>query len=370
MPDDSHGPGDCDRRPAAPPTGIGRSADVLTTPTRFLPELCNVRALSLLVLLGELIASVLLLAGDPVSWERFGLLSLFVQWIVLISTALLCAARPYLARLPVNGAATGAFLIILLVTTLLSMAGEWLLGSEIVWLRVARSLVIAAVVSGVALRYFYVQQLLRAEQASALQARIQALQSRIRPHFLFNSMNIIASLIPVDPATAEIVVEDLAALFRASLNDAGNQVPIEAELELCRRYLRIEGLRLDERLIVRWEVEALPAGVVIPLLTLQPLLENAVYHGIQRLPAGGTIAIRIHYADGLVQVRVTNPVPAATGTTSTRLRSARDEAAAGNHMALGNIRTRLEVLYGKRAQVTAVQQDTQFVLDLRYPFRG
>ena len=346
----------------------------------FVPELCNVRALSLLVLLGELIASVLLLAGDPVSWERFGLLSLFVQWVVLISAAMLCAARPYLARLSVSGGASGAFLIIVLVATALALVGELLLGGEFSWLRVARSLIITAVVSGVALRYFYVQQLLRGEQASALQARIQALQSRIRPHFLFNSMNIIASLIAVDPDTAETVVEDLAALFRASLNDAGNQVPLEDELALCRRYLRIEGLRLDERLTVRWHVEPLPEGVVIPLLTLQPLLENAVYHGIQQLAAGGTIDVHIHYADGLVQVRVTNPVPVDATTAGWNHAGAQAPAGghghaagngtAGNRMALANIRTRLEVLYGKRAEVTGVLRGAQFVLDLRYPFRA
>ena len=328
----------------------------------FLPDLCNVRALSLLVLLGELIATVLLLASDPLTWERFGLLSLFVQWIVLVSAGLLCAARPYIARLSVSGGASGAFLIILLVATGLSLLAEVLLGTEISWLRVARSLVITAIMCGVVLRYFYVQQLLREEQASALQSRIQALQSRIRPHFLFNSMNIIASLIAVEPETAETAVEDLASLFRASLNDAGNQVPMAEELELCRRYLRIEGLRLEERLNVQWQVEDLPDGVVIPLLTLQPLLENAVYHGIQQLPEGGTISIHIHYADGLVQVRIANPVPA----TEQRV----DRAGGGNRMALANIRTRLEVLYGKGAELSGVLQDTQFVLDLRYPFRA
>ena len=323
----------------------------------FVPELCNVRVLSLLVLFGELIATVLLLAGDAVSWVRFGVLSLFVQWVVLVSAAILCAARPYLARLSVSAGASGAFLIILLVATALSLVGESLLGSDYSWARVGRSLIITAIVSGVTLRYFYVQQLLREEQASALQARIQALQSRIRPHFLFNSMNIIASLIAVDPDTAETVVEDLAALFRASLNDAGNQVPIEEELTLCRRYLRIEALRLDERLTVNWQVEPLPTDALIPLLTLQPLLENAVYHGIQQLSQGGTINIHIHYADGLIQVRVTNPVPSS------------EPRGGGNRMALANIRTRLEVLYGKRAEVVGVLQGTQFVLDLRYPFR-
>ncbi len=119
------------------------------------------------------------------------------------------------------------------------------------WAAIAKQLGIACIIAGMVLRYFYVQQQLREQEQSELQSRIQALQSRIRPHFLFNSMNIIASLISVDPETAESVVEDLSELFRASLNDAGNQVLLTEELELCERYVRIEQLRLGDRLKAR-----------------------------------------------------------------------------------------------------------------------
>jgi two-component system sensor histidine kinase AlgZ len=216
---------------------------------------------------------------------------------------------------------------------------------------------IACIIAGMVLRYFYVQQQLREQEQSELQSRIQALQSRIRPHFLFNSMNIIASLISVDPETAETVVEDLSELFRASLNDAGNQVLMTEELELCERYVRIERLRLGDRLRVAWDIGEYPAELKIPLLTLQPLLENAIYHGIQPLPDGGTIALTLRYDHNVVSVRITNPLPAPELRTPTQ----------GNKMAVNNIRTRLNVLYNGAAELTAEIEGDLYVTHLRYP---
>ena len=210
------------------------------------------------------------------------------------------------------------------------------------------------------LRYFYVQQQLREQEQSELQARIQALQSRIRPHFLFNSMNIIASLISVDPETAESVVEDLSELFRASLNDAGNQVLLTEELELCERYVRIEQLRLGDRLRLAWDIGEYPDATKIPLLTLQPLLENAIYHGIQPLPDGGTIAVTLRYDRNVVSVRITNPLPSAEYRAQTQ----------GNKMAVNNIRSRLNVLYNDAAELTAEAEGDVYVTMLRYPHRA
>ena len=141
-----------------------------------------------------------------------------------------------------------------------------------------RDMLIALVLGGIALRYFYLSQLLQRQSEAELQARIEALQARIRPHFLFNSMNIIASLIPVDAEKAEQVVEDLSELFRASLNTDAQLVPLADELSICRKYASIEQLRIGERLQMDWNVlEPLPA-VKVPALCLQPLLENAIYH--------------------------------------------------------------------------------------------
>ena len=170
-------------------------------------------------------------------------------------------------------------------------------------------------------------------------------------------MNIIASLIAVDPETAEAVVEDLSELFRASLNEAGNRVDLEDELDLCQRYIRIESLRLGERLQMQWQLEEPDERVQIPLLTLQPLLENAIYHGIQPLPEGGTIALAVRYTDEDVHIRIENPLP-----DPVQIRESQ-----GNKMALQNIRSRLNVLYGNRASLQTHNDGQQFVTELRFP---
>ncbi len=337
--------------------------DRTARPSEFIvPELCNATAISLLVLIGELLVLVLLFAGGPIDWARFALMSLFVQWVALASAGLLCWSRALLARFGLVTGAVLAFLLILLITLVVGVSADRILVGSldrgIDFSTIVGQLVISGIISALALRYFYVQQQLREQEQSELQSRIQALQSRIRPHFLFNSMNIIASLIATDPDTAETVVEDLSELFRASLNDAGNQVPLKEELDLCERYVRIESLRLGDRLKLTWDVEETSNIVKIPLLTLQPLLENAIYHGIQPLPRGGTISVRLWYENEEVKVEITNPLP----PENTRSRSQ------GNQMALNNIRSRLNALYGARAELTTATRDGLHVTSLTYPF--
>ncbi len=324
------------------------------------PELCNVAAISLLVLFGELLVLVLLFAGGPVTWVRLALMSLFVQWVALTSAGLLCATRRQLSRFGLVPGALLAFAIVMGVTLTVGLAADRMFAAPTVaidWGAIVGQLVIAGIIAALALRYFYVQQQLRVQEQSELKSRLQALQSRIRPHFLFNSMNIIASLIAVDPDTAEAVVEDLSELFRASLNDAGNQVKLEEELDLCERYVRIEALRLGDRLELDWDVETITPGTQIPLLTLQPLLENAIYHGIQPLPEGGTIRVRLWFDGAYVNVEITNPLPGANSRYQSQ----------GNRMALNNIRSRLNVLYGARAELDTREAADTFVTSLRYP---
>ena len=325
-----------------------------------LPNFCTVTAISIVVLAGELLALVLLFAGPELSWMRLALLSLFVQWVALISSGALCAVRPALARLRLVPGALLAFFTVLLVTFGVGLVADRVVAGSLFdnpldWPTLTRQLVIAGIIAALALRYVYVQQQLRLQEQSELESRIQALQSRIRPHFLFNSMNIIASLIESDPATAESVVEDLSALFRASLNEAGSQVPLAEELALCERYVRIESLRLGERLTLDWQVEPVPPGVRIPLLTLQPLLENAIYHGIQPLPEGGTIGVRLWQEAGRVNVEISNPLADQPGVTG------------GNRMAMENIRTRLGVLYGHRAELVSDVRGDRYLTVLRLP---
>lgn len=325
------------------------------------PELCNAGAISLLVLFGELLVLVMLFAGGEVTWQRLGLMSLFVQWVAITSAGLLCWSRSWLMNFGIVHGAVLAFLLVLAVTVVVGLVADRVMAASlnmsVDWGTIARQLVISGIIAALALRYFHVQQRLRAQEQSELQSRIQALQSRIRPHFLFNSMNIIASLIATEPDTAETVVEDLSELFRASLNDAGNQVLLQEELDLCERYVRIEALRLGDRLRLEWDIEEAARPVKIPLLTLQPLLENAIYHGVQPIPEGGTITVRLWYAGEDVHVEISNPLPG---------RDARDQSQ-GNRMALNNIRSRLAVLYGARAELHTAVRDQTYVTSLKYP---
>jgi two-component system sensor histidine kinase AlgZ len=327
------------------------------------PDLCNVASISLLVLFGELLVLVMLFAGGPLTWMRLALMSLFVQWVAITSAGVLCWSRRWLAGFGVVAGAVLGFAEVMVVTFLVGMAADRLMvwgEYPVDWTAILGQMVISGIITALALRYFYVQQQLRQQEQAELHSRIQALQSRIRPHFLFNSMNIIASLIGSDPKTAESVVEDLSELFRASLNDAGNQVQLQDELDLCERYVRIEALRLGDRLQLDWQVEAVPPGVKIPLLTLQPLLENAIYHGIQPRPEGGTITVKVWFKDEHVHVEIVNPLPPETGPGPSE----------GNKMALNNIRSRLLVLYGAQAGLTTDVRNGHYVTVLRFPVGG
>ena len=190
------------------------------------------------------------------------------------------------------------------------------------------------------------------------EARIQALQSRIRPHFLFNSMNIIASLIVTEPQKAEQAVEDLSEIFRATLRDTGSMVPLSEEWILCRNYLRIEGLRLGERLTLEADLSKVPEDAAIPMLTLQPLMENAIYHGIQALENGGTIKVIGEMQENLVCIKISNPVPPPS------LR----RASGGNQIAMANIGHRLNLLFGSHAKLKVNATPQEYEVTLIFPY--
>ncbi|MDP6028137.1 MAG: histidine kinase [Pseudomonadales bacterium] len=331
----------------------------------FLPDICQAQSILLLVLIAELLVFVVVLANSRLigfNWVQFGLASLFVQWIVLLSAAVLCNFRPLLMKMSVPLATVTGYGMILSVTLIFSLGVEWLTQTEeMAWSEssgnVVRNLIVAAVMAGMAFRYFFLQHQLRRQEQVELNSRIQALQSRIRPHFLFNSMNIIASLISIDPDTAEEVVEDLSVLFRASLNDSSDKpVLLEEELALCEKYVHIESLRLDDRLRVEWEIEVDETQVRIPLLTLQPLLENAIYHGIQPLPEGGVVSVHIGQKLDQLVVTITNPLPSSEFSYEE-----------GNRMALDNISRRLNAIYGERTSLVAGARETTFQTIISYP---
>lgn len=313
------------------------------------------------MLVCELLALALVVAESGLrhfNWERWGLVSFMVQWVSLSSAAVLCALRKVLARQSARVSIAISYIAVLLVTLIVAVAGQYLLVAGqlrgIDWWRVAESLLVAAIFSGIALRYFYLQRQLQNQRQAELQARIQALQSRIRPHFLFNSMNSIASLIEVDPETAERVVEDLSELFRASLAEP-NLIPLTRELELARRYLGIEQLRIGERLQLDWRVPDLPAEITIPSMLLQPLLENAVYHGIQPSIEGGCVHLAVAINDDSVVIVIRNP----------RLDVTHIEK--GNGIALDNVRHRLAAYYGSRGKLALGAYGEEYVTQVTLP---
>jgi two-component system sensor histidine kinase AlgZ len=221
------------------------------------------------------------------------------------------------------------------------------------WL--ARNVLVAVVLAAIVLRYCYLQRQLLWQQRAGLQARLSSLRSRMRPHFLFNALNSIASLIALRPAEAEAAIEDLADLLRASLREDRGLVPVSEELRLCERYLAIEALRLGDRLRVDWRVADAARGAVVPALLLQPLLENAINHGIARLPGGGTIRVVVDATDGELRLSVVNPVPATAAVS------------AGEGMALDNIRQRLAALYPGGHRFRAGPAGDSYAVAVRLP---
>lgn len=322
------------------------------------------------VMVGELLAFVLTLAPfavDSGRWSQLSIISLFVQWVGLSSAAALCGARHWLGQLKEYSAATVSYALLLLVTLVLSEVAYrialltgfgWDVAPHMHTELLLRNLAISAVVNAVALRYFYVQHQWERQIKAESRARVDALQARIRPHFLFNSLNTIASLTRSDPVLAEEAVEDLADVFRQSLADAGQLVTLDEELELSRRYLRIEQLRLADRLQMAWDIGALPGDALILPLSLQPLLENAIYHGIEPRAEGGTVHVRGQREGQTLILSIENPLPQSPATS-------RD----GHGMALENTRLRFEGLYGEHASLRTTHDAQTFRAELRFPYQ-
>lgn len=327
----------------------------------FLPDLCTVQAVFHLILVGELLAIALTVMNGGVlafDWNRLGVMSMLIQWIVLSSAACLCPLRPWFRRRPPMVAGILSYLLVLTITTVYSVIGISFFSPDPTWSwdTLLTNLMLAAVFAGIILRYFYLQQQLRNQQQAELQARIQALQSRIRPHFLFNSMNSIASLIDFNPEAAERMVLDLSELFRASLSEPA-LIPLAQELELCRRFVGIEQTRIGDRLGVQWELDDVGEAMV-PNLLLQPLIENAIYHGIQPLPEGGTVTVRVKTNGASCTVAVINPVGDKEQASNK-----------GNGVALENIRRRLDAHYGGKGRLDVAATPTTYSVFVQFPAR-
>jgi len=338
----------------------------------YLPDFCASGAALLIVLIVALLSLILALSQSQSPsgfWLDLGATAFFLLWIGLGSAGLLCWSRPHLARLPEDRASLIALFIPVVVTLAVCEAALRLgqpggVGTGFLQLFprergpfMLRSAGIAFIVTALALRYFYVTHQWRCNVQREARWKIDALQARIRPHFLFNSMNTIASLTRSDPARAEEAVEDLADLFRASLSDNRQQITLKEELEVARIYQRIEQLRLGSRLRVEWLVSELPMRMQVPGLIIQPLLENAIYHGIEPLPEGGTVHIEGHAVDGFIELSIRNPKPLETVA----------KPRSGNRIALDNVRQRLRLAFGPRADLTIDDSEGQYRVTLRFP---
>jgi two-component system sensor histidine kinase AlgZ len=337
----------------------------------YLPDFCTARAVLATVIICELTAMVLALARNEVVlgfWTDLARTSMFLLWIGLFGAGLLCVLRGYLNR---QSLSKGSVIVLALsaaqvaiissVAYVLGARAGWLSDAALIpddhWTFLVRNVFITIIVTALALRYFYVTHEWRRNIELQAKARVHALQARIRPHFLFNSMNTIAALTRSNPARAEEAVQDLADLFRANLSEKRNQIPLYDEIDVARTYQRMEQLRLGDRLRVDWKVDSLPRDALVPGLTLQPLLENAIYHGIEPRADGGTVTVTGEFRQGMITVVVRNPVPLANLTV-------RD----GNRLALANIKERMELMYGERATVKAGRFDEEYIVTLRFPF--
>ncbi len=332
-----------------------------------LPDFCDVRVVFMVVLLVEILALVLTMAIPSTSasfWDNLAFISMLMQWMALLNTATLCYSRRWLNRLPARRALFLSFGLMMSVSLLVSLAllqlQRWMglddstspLGDHFL----LRVMLISAAIYALVLRYFYIQHQWRQNLSAQARAELQALRARIRPHFLFNSMNTIASLISFRPEAAEKAVEDLSDLFRASLQE-NNQHTVADEIALTQSYLDIEKLRLGERLQIAWQVTESVKNAEIPSLILQPLAENAIYHGIEPLTDGGRIDILVDRDDDHLVLQVSNPLD--TGASMPHRK--------GNRMAQQNIRQRLQLVYGGEATFTANETKQSYTVQLRIP---
>ena len=340
----------------------------------FLPDFCTGEVVFNVVVVAEMLAIVINLVIprnflSPTVMQDLLLISIFIQWVALAGTAVLCYTRKYLNRLPNLRALGAAYLLLLLTTFVVSECVVWLL-----WamgrLNTARpawyadfhilNLTISAIINGLLLRLFLAKHELQSRTLSEARAKLQALQSRIRTHFVFNSMNIIASLTRSAPEKAEAAIEDMADLFRMMLSQDEMLVPVKNEINVAKKYLALEALRLDNRLTVNWDIGKFPRKSVMPVLTLQPLLENAIRHGIEELPAGGTIDMRLWEENDRIYIRVTNPLPKARPK----------QAKFTPGQSLDNIRQRFQSHYGEQASLTSSEENGLFTVTVVLPIRG
>lgn len=323
-----------------------------------LPDYCNLGTwLRVLLAVNGLALVAVLARGRTLAQlpAELAELAAFVEPVSLGSLLVLCTGRRWLGRLPPPGAAAVVVAVAVavagLLTTLLTPLayGE----SQSSWYACFWSALTAVVL----LAWFDLNA--RAHAPAVAEARLMALTARIRPHFLFNSLNAVLGVMRADPRRAETALEELAELFRSLMQDNRDLVPLSAEIALARQYLDLERLRLGERLRVRWDVESCPPDALVPPLMLQPLIENAVYHGIEPLGEPGEVQISLSRREGRLRIEIVNPCGTSGGGSHH----------AGNHMALANIRERLLLFFDLEATLTTEVAAGSYRVHIELPYR-
>lgn len=323
-----------------------------------LPNFCNLgTSLRILVLVQAMaaVAAQLKSPGAVDAWREFIDISMLLQPALLLSLVALCLANRALGKLSYAKGAAAVVVLELLITWLAYAAIQHAFG-DFQWTALRRDWFFCVAMTGVLLAYFNMRS--RILSPALGEARLQALQARIRPHFLFNSINAVLSLIRSEPKRAERALEDLAELFRVLMADNRQLATLEQEVNLCRRYLELEQLRLGERLQVVWHVEKMPAEALIPPLVLQPLIENAVYHGIEPCSQPGEININIYRNRNQVHVAIRNPYQ-QDGNHH-----------AGNKMALQNIRERLALHFDAEASLDCKANGNAYQVHIVIPYNA
>ncbi len=277
--------------------------------------------------------------------------ALLLEPLSVASVAVLYAAAPVLSRLPYAGGCVAVCGIELALAA--AMHGvEIALGGGYAWGRV-----IGFTLAGTAVMLAYFRLFARAWSPALLEARLQVLQSRIRPHFLFNSLNAVLSLIRQDPKRAELALQDLSELFRVLMSDSRKLVRLADEIDLLERYASLEQLRLGERLRLVWELDSAPQDALLPPLILQPLLENAIHHGVEPGAGKGEVLVQISQSGGLVRVRIVNPLLSG------------EVQQPGNRMALANIRERLLLFFDAEARIAAGAVENRYEVNIDMSYR-
>lgn len=280
-------------------------------------------------------------------------IALTVEPVLIAALVALWLLNPVLQRLDYfRGLALTAVLVVMLTVGVQELVANVDDASSQLYLRGSAYALLA---TGLLAGYFHLRE--RAFSPALSEARLQALQARIRPHFLFNTLNAVLSLIRKDARRAETALEDLAELYRMLMADNKKLITLERELELTRQYLNLEQLRLGERLRVEWRIDKAPYDALVPPLLLQPLVENAVYHGVEPGIGPGTIEVSIARFRDRVQFRLRNPYYAD------------HQHRQGNRMALGNIRERLALHFDVEAELESGIRGDVFETRITIPYK-